>query len=277
MVNWIKLDKINSGDIAPTREALHRAMQLVSAAPRSFLPPLEHDETASLHWNEKKRRLESQYFGPKLNVQSSIDFASFKIMLLVEEIVFDEISLHKKSFDQVKEWFRNTLYKIKLDPNQYVVDLPYTLPAFHSGLEAPFDYYDKNAFHSFSILYHNTNLMLNQISEDKIGKKLKVKVWPHHFDMAILHYLNAEDSVGLGLAPGDDYYAQPYFYVTPYPYPPDHTIEETNPIVGHWHTEGFKALILTYDQLFKEIEELEAQLVYDFLKNGLEISSKLLV
>ena len=46
--------------------------------------------------------------------------------------------------------------------------------------------------------------------------------WPHHFDIATLVKLedgqpaNAR-SIGVGVSPGDEYYAQPYVYVSPWP------------------------------------------------------------
>src|SRR4029077_1103451 len=46
-----------------------------------------------------------------------------------------------------------------------------------------------------------------------------VLCWPHHFDMATLVRLDAGGdesarSVGVGVSPGDEFYAQPYVYVS---------------------------------------------------------------
>ena len=45
------------------------------------------------------------------------------------------------------------------------------------------------------------------------------RCWPHHFDLATVVELGQARSIGIGLSPGDDYYAQPYFYLSPYPKP----------------------------------------------------------
>ena len=51
-----------------------------------------------------------------------------------------------------------------------------------------------------------------------------VRCWPHHFDIAVLVRLEegaAESvrSIGVGCAPGDEYYPEPYFYVRSVPGP----------------------------------------------------------
>jgi len=74
-----------------------------------------------------------------------------------------------------------------------------------------------------------------------------VRTWPHHFDMASLTLLETGDaeharSVNAGFSPGDEHYQEPYFYVSPYPYP-DPAKLPALPAVGHWHVHGFTAAI----------------------------------
>lgn len=38
-----------------------------------------------------------------------------------------------------------------------------------------------------------------------------IRVWPHHFDIGAV----LTGNIGAGMSPGDRYYAEPYFYVTP--------------------------------------------------------------
>lgn len=38
-----------------------------------------------------------------------------------------------------------------------------------------------------------------------------IRVWPHHFDIGAV----LAGGIGVGMSPGDRYYAEPYFYVTP--------------------------------------------------------------
>ncbi len=76
-----------------------------------------------------------------------------------------------------------------------------------------------------------------------------IRCWPHHFDIATV--IELEDpkkknarSIGIGLSPGDDYYAQPYFYLSPYPRPDTESLPEL-PAGGRWHTREFFGAVVT--------------------------------
>jgi hypothetical protein len=77
-----------------------------------------------------------------------------------------------------------------------------------------------------------------------------VRCWPHHFDIATLITLpsiaprGGARSIGVGLSPGDASYAQPYFYVTPWPYPKDPPLPRL-PGGGIWHQTGWFGAVLT--------------------------------
>jgi len=55
-------------------------------------------------------------------------------------------------------------------------------------------------------------------------------------------------SIGVGSSPGDDYYAQPYFYISPWPRFDGEKLPDP-PAPGHWHTEGFFGAVLTGDEV----------------------------
>jgi hypothetical protein len=80
-----------------------------------------------------------------------------------------------------------------------------------------------------------------------------VTCWPHHFDIATLvsleegHPANAR-SIGVGVSPGDEYYAQPYVYISPWPRFDGSKLPDAPP-PGHWHTEGFFGAVATGDDI----------------------------
>ena len=64
-----------------------------------------------------------------------------------------------------------------------------------------------------------------------------IRIWPHHFDLGAI----LPGTIGVGLSPGDAYYAEPYFYVTP-PSPIDR-----GPAIaggGFWRTDGWTGAVL---------------------------------
>jgi hypothetical protein len=50
------------------------------------------------------------------------------------------------------------------------------------------------------------------------------------------------------MSPGDAYYPQPYFYISPWPAPPVDGLPRL-PVPGHWHTLGFVAAVATGEEL----------------------------
>ena len=55
-------------------------------------------------------------------------------------------------------------------------------------------------------------------------------------------------TVGIGFCAGDEYYDQPYFYVSRYP-APDVAALPALPPVGHWHTHHFTAAVAVADRI----------------------------
>ena len=68
-----------------------------------------------------------------------------------------------------------------------------------------------------------------------------VLLWPHHFDVSFARDLGADRAMTVGMSPGDASYAEPYWYVTPWPYPTG----DLPPLdSGHWHTQGWTGAVL---------------------------------
>lgn len=81
-----------------------------------------------------------------------------------------------------------------------------------------------------------------------------VRCWPHHFDLATLISLDearGEEgrSVNAGWSPGDEHFDEPYYYVSPYPYPEAAKLPPLSS--GRWHTQDFTAAILSVGDIEK--------------------------
>src|SRR5499427_5498574 len=100
--------------------------------------------------------------------------------------------------------------------------------------------------------FGNAAVSLGAIHRQMLGRKLAaspLRCWPHHFDLATLTTLTARNAdttgyVGAGLSPGDEYYDEPYFYVSVYP-EPDPAALPSLPMLGHWHLRDFMAAVAT--------------------------------
>ncbi len=76
-----------------------------------------------------------------------------------------------------------------------------------------------------------------------------MRVWPHHFDVGSVLPLGAQQgedapSIGIGLSPGDEGIAEPYFYSTLWPAPDTESLPPL-PAGGRWNRDGWTGAVLT--------------------------------
>lgn len=79
----------------------------------------------------------------------------------------------------------------------------------------------------------------------------------------------------LVFSPGDGSYDQPYFYVTPWPYPSTDALPLL-PAGVHWHTEGWTGAVLTAEQVISRPADRQRVLVLDALGSAITACRTLL-
>jgi hypothetical protein len=127
--------------------------------------------------------------------------------------------------------------------------------------------------------YANANLSIGHVRTQMMhGVTSPVCCWPHHFDLATLTMLSkrgadADRYLGAGLSPGDDYYDEPYFYVSVYP-KPDPAALPTLPMIGHWHTHEFVAAIAPAHKIIAEKNQMAA--ADEFLRHSIALALDIL-
>ena len=155
----------------------------------------------------------------------------------------ERLALHGLASSVVDDWLASKL-RVRGCKTHSEVKLPYTVPAptlsREPGLAALSRWYGAAAEVLEAVRAKHGDL--------KPGPG-PVRCWPHHFDIAVLVRLEegaAESvrSIGVGCAPGDESYPEPYFYVSPYPAPKNATLPALPP-GGRWHTKDFFAGMAT--------------------------------
>ena len=120
------------------------------------------------------------------------------------------------------------LSKLNLDARALDAPSPYEIPAHAIAQGSHYDAIGSAAaLTELAVWFSNAELLLNRLQGQLIGRKLaasSVCCWPHHFDLATLTTLPKRDvdAIGylsVGLSPGDNYYDEPYFYVSVNPKP----------------------------------------------------------
>jgi len=280
--NWKKLGKRKPGSLVHSRHQLHQAIQLVAAVGRNYHLPEKGDPFGSLEWLPDINGLAGQEVDTSSGkIKCALNFDSFNLQFLINGIPEQSIPLNGKLDQAILQEMQNSLDSLGLNGSKLDLNKPYKIPEYKIGLS---EAYASNAkeFKELAKYFGNANEVFKDLAANLEGTS-EVKCWPHHFDIAMVITLTdtgdpeASSSIGVGLSPGDESYQEPYFYITPWPYPDLNIPWMAEITVGHWHTEGFVAAVLTGTTLLQEEPgKYQINAVGDFLEQGLDQAKKLI-
>lgn len=253
MPYWKNLKSLSPTTLCEARALCHNAVQFVTRAARANLPERADDSHSSMGWDPQNRALVSHEIPRALTtVKVGLRLDTLTLLLLQGEDVLEAHPLDGQNRQEIQTWLDERLNALCLRECADV-ELPYAGitehdvsrgGAFSTASNAP-------ALTALSAWFQLADALLRQLRESMLPvypDTSDVRCWPHHFDIATLISLPAVPqmdarTIGVGLSPGDTTYPQPYFYVTPWPYP---AIPPKEPLpMGHWRTEGFTAAIAT--------------------------------
>jgi hypothetical protein len=204
---------------------------LNTRAARAWVPAREDDSHTSLTWNTDVPALAGEPFSiAGRPMQIGVRLKDLTLVLSADGHP-NTLPLDGRTFGEAIEW----LASFGLDAGLLNRPLHFTIPEPVERFEAV------PGCEELAGLYSQAANVLEEIRGKWSGEP--VRCWPHHFDIA-----TRIGSTGVGMSPGDGYYADPYYYVTPWPYPPADQLPALDS-EGKWHTEGWTGAALTYDRM----------------------------
>jgi hypothetical protein len=157
--------------------------------------------------------------------------------------VREELSLFDRTLGEGYAWMAAAIARRTGTPERPLRMPEYMLPDHPAGRGDPFRAGSAAGLEEIARWYANAGRLLEEMMPSLAGSS-PVRCWPHHFDIAMLLPKGGSGSVGVGLSPGDETFPQPYWYVSPYPYPQNPLLPEL-PSRGRWHQGSFFAAVLT--------------------------------
>ncbi|NJM69580.1 MAG: hypothetical protein HC862_04765 [Scytonema sp. RU_4_4] len=276
---WQKVGKIESQSLTETRLQLHYAIQFMAAVGNFLTKPQPDFSHASLTWNSELKVFVSGLVTTEQPFQVALEPVSLTSLILdAEGNKLAEFSLPQKTLDEGMNWLKQTIEPLGADIAQLTfITYPNDFPDSPLASGSTFKGSDEAKRQELTAYFANTNSILQAVSASTEGAS-PVRVWPHHFDIATLislPYTQKDEavSIGVGMSPGDGNYDEPYWYVTPWPYPDTAHLTELAG-GGAWHTKGWVGAILTASQLSQD-EEQQVQ-VKAFLESAMKASLELL-
>jgi hypothetical protein len=247
---WEQIGMVSPDALVSGRLELHHAAQLAAGVGASLLDPRPDDSQPNLGWRDRSRG----WVGHAIPARRS--FAAVlrpdDLTLLLEDdagATLAELDLVGRTLAEGREWLGEQTRALGAIPRDGAIHLPgYDLPAHpvgsggrFAGELAP----ERAELGRWFAAAHG--LLVERAARETDASE--VRCWPHHFDIATLITVERDDAgaatrtVGVGLSPGDERYAEPYWYVSPWPAPSSEALPFLD-CGGRWQIEGFTAAIL---------------------------------
>lgn len=226
--------------LCAARALAHRGAQWPTRAARANLDPVADDSHAALAWHGDKAAFLGQPL--KGGVQVGLRVGVLELLFAKGKST-EAFSLATHTKSEAAAWLDGKLAEESLKPASGT-KLPYDMPslAFARAVD------EGPHLAALAAWFAAGAQVLDELrSKYKRYKPGPSRCWPHHFDLAMgidLEQKKDARAIGIGLSPGDDYYAQPYFYLSPNPNPGTENLPQLPP-GGRWHTREFFGAVAT--------------------------------
>lgn len=270
---WSELGTPAPRSLVEARFQAHYAIQIASAVGRAFVPARKDDSHTSLRWLPLLGAFASELAPGETPFRAALDFDNFRVLLLDDENHFLSAQpLGGLRLGDGYAWLKGAISDHTGQAvEQDLSAAHYTLPGHALAAGDAFSDGHLPAIRELGRWYSNAQLLLEAVRKERPSAS-EIRCWPHHFDLASLIDLGGGKSIGVGLSPGDESYAEPYLYVSPWPYPAPGEWPELPS--GRWHAEGFTAAVLTATQIVAA--EDQAGLASGFLRSAVGAAGDLL-
>lgn len=252
----IILPKIDYNNFAPTRDAVQKYAQLLSAIKGKLVP---HQK----NWEEYCLKVYAKGFTTTsipIQTNSGIEALDFNLNLIEHKLkIFyknnrDEISLEQATIADFTNKFLEVLSSFGIK----------TEKLDHTFFTEEKLIYKKDEIEKLWNLFRQTYFIFLELRGSTLFETSNINFWPHHFDLAMLMFSGklidgqdltnwdySREQMNFGLSSGDGGIPQPYFYVTAYPFNKK-LMDIDLPEFAEWNTDGWNGLVIKLDKLVNQ-------------------------
>ena len=279
---WRPLPGMDRRRLSEARLQAHYAVQWLARTARGYIQPRPDDGHTSLLWDRSLDGLMTQALPDGTRLSLPIADLTLALHDGTRAGPVQSFRLNQQPDTQARQWLGAQLAARGLDARALDAASPYPLPAHAIAQGAVYDAAGcADALAALAAWYGNAELLLSGVQSQMLERKLAaspVCCWPHHFDIATLIALPTRTAgvtgyVGVGLSPGDDYYDEPYYYVSVYPRP-DAAALPSLPALGFWHTHEFTAAVSPAHRIVAAQDQMSE--TDDFLRGSVAVAIELL-
>jgi len=249
---WHPLGTVSPTSLVGARVQLHHAAQVANAAAISLLAPEADDSHTSFEWSEEWSALVARRIPAEQPFRVALRPADLSVMLVSADeppatATVAVYPLDGRSRDEAFAWLVAQVALAGADAARLTMRRHFQIPGQVPDAAHPFSLGDGAPFGELAAYWSDADTLLGAVARVMPGAG-EVRCWPHHFDIATLITRPRtrpgapRATTGIGMSPGDQYYAEPYLYVSPYPYPDVRSLPRLE--LGSWHTQGWVGAVL---------------------------------
>ncbi|WP_448601746.1 hypothetical protein [Thermoleptolyngbya sp.] len=243
---------MNPQTLVSDRVQLHYAAQFIAAVGAALGKPQPDGSQVTMDWDESLPGLVGQPI-PQTSICLALLPGALTSVILQDGEAIASLPLAGQTMQQALDWHKAELAKLGIatDSIKLLEYPPDDFPDHPLAHGAAFESGDASGREAVMAYFAQTRPLLAKIVAEN-PEAAAIAIWPHHFDMAtLLTYPGATEAdtkyLGVGLSPGDPSYAEPYWYITPYPYPDLSDLPTLE--AGKWHTDQWVGAVLTASEI----------------------------
>jgi len=259
---WQKLNRIDSYQLAKIRIQLVNAIQLVSAAPRSYLSHNFKSKIDWLLWNAEDNTLFTSYFGTKEKVKVSLDMERFVISIFGKKDHIEHLVLSGMTYPMAYGWMKIKLEAFHFNGNKYNDETSY---AIEKSLipDEEMNLIDQSVVHDLTIYYSNAYHLFDQL-KNELNLPGKILVNPMNLNLELI-IEDEENKFSFGFAPGNTDYPEPFFFFQ-FQHVQDRISSLVNNAIGIWNTKNWNGLAFLSSEFLTLDPTIEKERVSEFFK-----------
>ena len=250
---WRPLRSVDRKRLTGARLNAHYGAQWLARAARAYIPPRPDDSHTNFGWDDRFDGFTSRPLPDASRL--GLRIGDLTLAILPPTGGPTVLALDRRAEADIRTWLGRHATAKGLDAQALDAPLPYEMPAFAIAAGGCYSV-DAEALGELADWYADANMLLGKLRRDLAARNLNappVRCWPHHFDLDALIFFGSKEvdqvrTMGIGFSPGDEYYDEPYFYVSLHP-ASDATKHAPLPAAGHWHTHEFIAAIATASRI----------------------------
>ena len=221
-MGWDPLGQVAPRALRGAREQAHWAAQVIAAAGETFCAHEADTSHTSMRWDGGLAALVGRALPGGADLRIALRVPDHSLCLLgADDAPAAELALAGRSLAEAYDWASQAIgTATRSAQGRALVHPDFQLPehALAQGVRFARD----PGLPELARWFGNADAELRRLAGQTRGAG-PVLCWPHHFDIATLIEIepgregHAARTVGVGLSPGDDSIAEPYWYVSHWP------------------------------------------------------------